>query len=268
VKSCGSRVHTTRGWRCRGRVRPVRVTRPTDSAARAALPLAQRGRKFTRPSECATHPTAAAAAPIRHKRNPGSRNPRGCSVLSLAAVVLPGDSRRSYDRSRRSRRCSRRGGRRCSRRGCRRCSRRGGRTRRSGRSSRRYRRSNAIVVVGRVLGVAGTVVFAASTPELGPGVTVRMHITVGVRVGAGLCPGDRRPACWDSQCSHRHETHERLLHSITPIALDSVVHMYLRTPRPLRYTWAGGALPHGRGTKHKCHVRSVCSLYEREGGTR
>jgi hypothetical protein len=115
-------------------------------------------------------------------------------------VWLPGEPRGSRYRSR-----SRRRNRRC-------------RSRRR-RRSRRYRRSRAIVLIARVLRVAGTVVFAASTEALRSGVAVRVHVPVGVRVGARRCRSHRRPARRSGQCGHRHETHERLLHWITPIPL-------------------------------------------------
>jgi hypothetical protein len=181
--------------------------RPPPVFQHGAAPLGQRLR-----------PRASAACSDqlgRQRTTPGAETP-GVARRSPLAAELPGCSWRSCDRSRRSRgrdsRSPHRSG------TCTGTRRSGGSTRRSGRSGRsgrngwRYRRSNAIVLVARVLGVAGTVVFAASTPELGPGVTVRMHVAVGVRVGAGLRSGDRRPAHGRGHCSCDHETGKGLLH--------------------------------------------------------
>ena len=146
----------------------------------------------------------------------------GGTCVCLAAS--PGSSWRSYDRSRgrdrRSRGCDATG-RGCDRRGPRRSSCTGRRCRCTWCAwlpGRRYRRSSAVVVVARVLGVAGTTVFAASTTELRSGVAVRVQVPVGVRVGARCCPSHRDPARRGGQCGHRHETHERLLHSITSLS--------------------------------------------------
>ena len=157
---------------------------------------------------------------IPAQENPGSRNPRGCSVFSLAAV-LPGGSWCSYDRSRRSRGRSSPG---LS------LSLSGSRTRRH-RANRRRCRSGGrcrLAHIARVVGDARPVL-TTRAPEFGPGVTVRVHVAVGVRVS--LRPGDRRPACWGSQCGHGHETHERFLHSITSIALVLFASRYVRSVR-------------------------------------
>jgi hypothetical protein len=144
-------------------------------------------------------PVRHAAVLLQHAFRVQSRRPppfRRGHFRNESLEQLSGEPRRSRYRSRRrsSRRCSSR----------------------TGRSSRRYR-SRAIVLVARVLRVAGTVVFAASTTALRPGVAVRVHVPVGVRVRARCCPSHRDPARRSGQCGRRHETHERLLHSITPI---------------------------------------------------
>jgi hypothetical protein len=148
-------------------------------------------------------PKSLACSIQTHKREPlGVETPRGCLTFSLA-VQLPGDSRRSYDWSRRSRRDGRR------------CSLRGGRARRGRRRGRGYRRSNA---GSFAIAVQLETVLAASTKELGSGVTVRLHVPVGVRAVARLSRGHRNPARGSGQCGRRHEAHECLLHSITPLS--------------------------------------------------
>jgi hypothetical protein len=127
----------------------------------------------------------------------------------------PGGSRHSYDRGRWS--CS--DGRRHAPYGstwCRRCSLRGSsRSSRARRSRRRYRRSNAWSFA---VAVQFETVLATSTAELGSGVTVRVQVPVGVRVGTGCCCSHRGPARRNDQSGRRHETHERLLHSITSLS--------------------------------------------------
>jgi len=145
---------------------------------------------------------------IPAQENPGSRNPRGCLVFTRAAV-LPGGSRRSYDRSRRSRgrdRSSPRLSLSLSRRTwCSWCAWLPGR-------HRRHRRRSAIGVIAGVLRISRTSVFAAGTPELGPGVAVRMHVPVGVRVGARLRGSRGRPAHGCDQCGRKHKACDCLSH--------------------------------------------------------
>jgi ketol-acid reductoisomerase len=127
------------------------------------------------------------------------------SLFERCRVELPGDSRRSLDR----RGCRRgRGPCRCSRRALR-CSLRGLRCSLRGLGcSGRDRSSRAIVRVARVLGVAGTVVFAAGSPHLGSGVTVRMHVAVGIGVGGRRRRSDRDPTHRRGQCARCDEAHE------------------------------------------------------------
>jgi hypothetical protein len=90
---------------------------------------------------------------------------------------------------------------------------------RSHRSHRSHRGRSTCGVIAGVLWITRTSVFATGTTELGSGMTVRVHVAIGVRVGAIFRPGGRRPAHWDSQRGRRHQTDDHPLHSITPIAL-------------------------------------------------
>jgi hypothetical protein len=142
---------------------------------------------------------------------------------------LPGDASRSSNRCRRRRgrgrgytdtrgtRPSGRGPRRCRSRGL-----RGGSswrrwTRRAGRGwwgGRGHGRRNAFPNFAKAV-FLGTV-FASRTPELRSGVTVRVHVAVGVRVGTRGCGCHGDPAHRGGQCGCRHETDQGLLHGALP----------------------------------------------------
>jgi hypothetical protein len=190
----------------------------------------------------ATHACAKRKARDQIAGLPPSLLVSGGTCLCLAAS--PGSSWYSYDRSRgrdrRSRRCDRtaRG---CHRRGPRRSSCTGRRctwrTWRTWLPGRRHR--SASVVIAGVLWISRTSVFTASTAELGSGVAVRVQVPVGVRVGARCCPSHRDPARRSGQSGRRHETHERLLHSLTSSRIGRVCPLYpsnrpAKPPPPLK----------------------------------
>ena len=132
------------------------------------------------------HPASSSNA---DKRTPRAETP---GVLFIVRMPFAGMTERYRQLARRSRRSCNRDGRdggcpdRSRGRGAR-CARRGGRSRRSGRSRRPHRshrshrshggRSTFGVIAG-VLWITRTSVFAAGTTELGPGMTVRVHVAI------------------------------------------------------------------------------------------
>jgi hypothetical protein len=78
-------------------------------------------------------------------------------------------------------------------------------------TGRRHRSGGATVIAG-VLWITRTTVFATSTPHLGSGVTVRVHIAVGVRVGARLRGSRGCPPHWCSQRGRKYKTYQCLSH--------------------------------------------------------
>jgi hypothetical protein len=81
------------------------------------------------------------------------------------------------------------------------------------RSHRGHRRSDTGPLA---VAVQLEAVFAACPPELGSGVTVRVHVTVGVRVRARLRGSHGRPTHRCSQRGRKYQTRNYLSHSCAP----------------------------------------------------
>ena len=165
--------------------------------------------------------------------------PPSSVVTRCRAAELPGHARDGLDRRRGSR-------------GTRtRCTRGGTRTRRTRGNPRRTRhdllsrrshRGRSTSVITGVLRVTGTGVFAASTPPLGSGVAVRMHIAVGVRVGGRRSRRHRHPAHRYGQCCCRHQTDNRFSH-LFPLSTCLFRAFERRWFRPCYTIWTSRPLP-------------------------
>jgi hypothetical protein len=172
----------------------------------------------------------------RAGRGEGGRpkQPPWSPAFSLGACLgaeLPGGTRDALDR-----RCGSRGD--CRRSGGTRTRRtRGGtRTRRNRRAwrtprdwlprwshrlpRRSHRGRSTFGAIAGVLWITRTSVFAAGTSELGSGVTVRVHVTVDVRVGARLRRSRGHPSHRCDQRGRKYEAYQCLSHSCLRAVAD------------------------------------------------